>query len=181
MILGVTCRARVKVFRRDAVVAEPLFLALKDCPQTTIETRLQWAKRIAEKFRESPKCHDRIRPWDFILNLDGSIESASVPQNDCYDAYPVPFRIPPKIPLGLSCQETSKRAEMFALGSLLYEIMSTRKPFEELDDDEILARYSIGHFPDEVRSLPLSPIILECWNQVVSRESDKTGISKPNM
>jgi hypothetical protein len=59
--------------------------------------------------------------------------------------------------------------------------MSTRKPFEELDDDEILARYSIGHFPDEVRSLPLSPIILECWNQVVSRESDKTGISKPNM
>jgi hypothetical protein len=59
-------------------------------------------------------------------------------------AYPVLFRILPKILLGLSCQETSKRAEMFALGSLLYELMSTRKPFEELDDDEILARYS-GH------------------------------------
>ena len=49
-----------------------------------------------------------------------------------------------------------KRAEMFAMASLLHEIISGMQPFEGLTDGEVQPRFSNGDFPDDAISLPYS-------------------------
>jgi hypothetical protein len=141
-------------------------VCLKDCPNTAIETRLLWARAIAKEFSACPERYDSIRPWEFILNLDGTVECLAVPPSKShYDqVYPARFRIPPNTLLQLSQEEKNKRSEMFALGSLLYEIDSGHKPFEELSDNEVQLRFSNRDFPNDITSLQLSPIILSCWS-----------------
>jgi hypothetical protein len=63
---------------------------------------------------------------------------------------------------------------MFALGSLLYEIISGRKPLENLSDEDVEHKYRSGEFPDEVLSMPLGNIILDCWNQECMEIDEKT-------
>jgi hypothetical protein len=66
---------------------------------------------------------------------------------------------------------------MFALGSLLYEINSGKKPFEELSDNEVQLRFSNGDFPGDVTSPQLWPNILSCWSLEFSKELKKIGRS----
>jgi hypothetical protein len=103
-------------------------------------------------------------PWEFILSLDGTVECLALPPPDSHDdkVYPPRFRIPPHTLLQLGQEEKNKRSEMFALGSLLYEINSGKKPFEELSDDEVQRRFSNGDFPSDITSLQLWPNILSC-------------------
>lgn len=53
----------------------------------------------------------------------------SVPESG---VYPVRFQIPPGTLRELDHHEKVRRAERFAMASLLYEILSGTKPFEEL-------------------------------------------------
>jgi hypothetical protein len=53
---------------------------------------------------------------------------------------------------------------MFALGSLLYEIISGKQPLENVGDDDVQRRYTVGEFPD-VSLMPLGNVILHCWGQ----------------
>jgi hypothetical protein len=157
----VTCRVLViKPYGNndDVSLAEKSArVCLKDCPNTAIETR----------------------PWEFILNLDGTVECLAVPPSKSHHdkVYPARFRIPSNTLLRLGQEEKNKRSEMFALGSLLYEINSGNKPFEELSDDEVQLRFSNGDFPDDITSLQLLPIILSCWSLEFSREVEKISRS----
>jgi hypothetical protein len=179
----VTCR--VLVIRpycsdEDVSLAEKLArVCLKDYPNVAIETRLLWARDIAKEFLACSKLCDTIRPWEFILNLDGTVECLALPPSDSHDdkVYPARFRIPPHTLLQLDQEEKNKRSEMFALGSLLYEINSGKKPFEELSDDEVQLRFSNGDFPGDVTSLQLWPNILSCWSLEFSKEVKKIGRS----
>jgi hypothetical protein len=56
------------------------------------------------------------------------------------------------------------KEQAIVLGSLLYEINSGNKPFEELSDDEVQLRFSNGDFPNNVKYLQLWPVILSCWS-----------------
>jgi hypothetical protein len=129
-----------------------------------IETRLLWAQDIAKRSLTCSKLYDTIRPWEFILNLDGTVECLTLPPSDSnHDrVYLARFRILPHTLLQLYQEEKNKRSEMFALGSLLYEINSGKKPFEELSDDEVQLRFSSEDFPGDTTSLQLWPIILSC-------------------
>ena len=148
-----------------------------ECPDTTIETRLLWAREIAKEF-QSCSNGDSIRPWMFICNSDGTVERLAVqaPKGGHDKAYPVRFRIPPSTILGLGEEERNKRSEMFALGTLLYEVNSGNKLFEGLSDDEVQLRFSNGKFPEDVESLQLSPAILSCWSLGVLNETDAEPI-----
>jgi hypothetical protein len=64
---------------------------------------------------------------------------------------------------------------MFALRSLLYEINSDKKPFEELSDNEVQLRFSNKDFPGDITSLQLWPIIRSCWSLEFSKEVKKIG------
>jgi hypothetical protein len=71
-------------------------VCLKDCPNTAIETRLLWARGIAKEFLSS-KSYDSVRPWEFILNLDGTVEYLAVPPSKSHHdkVYLARFRISP--------------------------------------------------------------------------------------
>jgi hypothetical protein len=59
---------------------------------------------------------------------------------------------------------------LFALGSILYEIWFSRKPFEELSDVEVQIRYSNANVPEDVTTLSQGPVILSRWSVEFARE-----------
>lgn len=71
-----TCRVRVKWGRGDAP-GEPVIQSLKDIkasPDMTDQLRQQWAAELVKSFIQSPDPAAAIRPWDFLLKQDGSVE-----------------------------------------------------------------------------------------------------------
>jgi hypothetical protein len=135
----VTCSVLVNRALADDVspAGEATGVCIKDCPDIGIETRLQWARRIAQEFL-SCSGGDSIRPWAFICSLDGTVERLAMkPPKGCDKVYPVRFRILPDTILRLADKERIKRSELFVLGSLLYEVNSGSVPFENLNDDEV--------------------------------------------
>ena len=145
--------------------------ALKDCSDVRIETRTKWAHEVIKYFGGS---HERIRPWNLLARLDGSVESLALPASRG-EVYPARFQIPPGSLHELDRDAKVKRTEMFAMASLLYEIMSGRQPFEGLTDDEVQNRFSNGDFPSDAASLPNSLSIYSGWSEKFSQEL--TGLS----
>ena len=145
---------------------------IKHCPEVGIEIRTQWAREIVKYFGV---IHNSIQPWDFLARLDGSVKllPMSAPEGE---VYPARFQVPPDTIHELDHHEKVRRAERFAMASLLYEILSGTKPFEELTDDEVQHRFSNAVFPDDAISLPNSLIIYSGWSEEFSQELSKRGI-----
>lgn len=168
-----TCRIRVKWSRGD-VPDEHAIRSLRDIkglPDMTEILRQQWAKGIVELFL-SPNPFATIRPWDILLLQDGSVDALSL-ENGGRRFYPSRFRIPLKTVFGLDEAEKVKRAERFALGSLLYEVMTASEPFEELSDDDVRDHFRHGNFPDDVFSMAMGPYILSCWSLEFEKEMER--------
>jgi hypothetical protein len=95
-----TCRIRVD---RAEEPQDPEVFALRDCSDVGIEIRTQWAREVMKFFAEP---HDRIRPWDFLARLDGSVKSialsSSSSSSEC-EVYPARFQIPPSSLHELDC------------------------------------------------------------------------------
>lgn len=172
-----TCQIRVhKAENHDEDVGRPENSAvfdLKDCPEVGIEVRKRWASNVMKYFEV---IQDSIRPWNFIGELDGSIRllPSSSPEGD---VYPARFQIPPTTICELDQHEKVRRAQMFAMASLLYEILSGKKPFEGVTDDEVQHRFSHAVFPEDAVSLPNSLIVYSGWSQEFSQELTKKGTS----
>ena len=143
-----TCRIRVEKTEGNdcdnGLPQEVVTLPLRDCPEIGIEIRTRWATEVMKHFEQIRKPRTCIRPWDFVARLDGSIESLTMPvlEGDLSEDYPSRFQIPPRTLYGFNHGEKIRRAEMFAMASLLYEIMSGRKPFEGLTDNEVQGRFT---------------------------------------
>ena len=172
-----TCQIRVnKAENHDEDVDWPENSAvfdLKDCPEVGIEVRIRWASNVVKYFEV---IHDSIRPWDFIGELDGSIRL--LPSlSPTGDVYPARFQIPQETIRELDHHEKVRRAQMFAMASLLYEILSGKKPFEELTDDEVQYRFSNALFPDDAITLPNSLLVYSGWSEEFSQELNKRGTS----
>ena len=145
---------------------------IKGLPDATEKLRLQWVEGIDKLFSSGPSSVANIRPWDILLLKDGSVEVLSLEEGG-RSSYPSRFRIPPCNVRGLDEAEKVKRAERFALGSLLYEVMTTNKPFEELSDEQVQDHYSRGLFPDDVFSVAMGPYILGCWSVEFAEEMER--------
>ncbi|KAL9127388.1 MAG: hypothetical protein Q9217_003722 [Psora testacea] len=166
------CRIRVeKTENNNADTAQPsesVVCALKECTDVETETRMQWVAEVRNLFDKS---HESIRPWDMLARLDGSVESlsATTPAS-AGKVYPARFQIPPSCLRGLEDRKKIRRTQMFAMASLLYEIMTGTPPFEELSDDEVQRRFSNGDFPRDAASLPSSFYIYSGWSEEFSQE-----------
>lgn len=53
--------------------------------------------------------------------------------------------------------------ELFALGSMIYEIWTTRQPYKDEERTVVTQNFKAGRFP-EVGYLRVGNIILGCWN-----------------
>ncbi len=181
-----TCRVRVKkVEDSDGDSEQPqeaTMLPLSDYPDIRTEIRTRWANEVIKHFGQTGEPHNSIRPWDFVAGLDGSIESLSMPEleGDLVENYPARFQIPSSVLYGLDHEEKVRRAERFAMASLLYEIMTGRKPLEGLTDNEVQHRFINGDFPDDIAALPnVLLFILSGWSAEFSQELTRRGIPDP--
>lgn len=56
----------------------------------------------------------------------------------------------------------STSTDLIALGSSIYHIITRRKPYGDLHDEEVEVRYSQKHFPS-VDGIPYGEVIRKCW------------------
>ena len=165
-ITELTCQIHVKKAGDDDVDTvqprEAAIVPLKGCPDIGIETRTLWVNEVMKHFAQTQKRRDRIRPWDFVARLDGSVESLAtlMLESDSVKVYPTRFQIPSDTLHGLDHHEKVTRIEMFVMTSLFYEIVSEKKSFKGLTDDEVQRRFVRGDFPEDVTILSHSLIIL---------------------
>lgn len=161
----VTYRVRIRDVRGEKDVR---LVDINDYSGSNDGLRKQWVEKITNHIwcLQSNSLRKTIRPWDFILHLDGSVESLPVPEmeGESRATYPAHYRIPPASIDSLPPQDQITRQERFAFASLLYEVTSGRKPFEGLSSDEVQHHYSNAEFPDDVRTLPLFIAILSFWS-----------------
>ncbi|RYP20327.1 hypothetical protein DL767_009473 [Monosporascus sp. MG133] len=89
--------------------------------------------------------------------------------------YPARFRIPPTTLRDLPEQECKKRAQRFAVGSLIYTIMSGKPPFADLDESIVQQNFENGDYPVETTNFPLEILIaiLGFWSQEFAQEIEK--------
>ncbi|KAI9778678.1 MAG: hypothetical protein M1816_003927 [Peltula sp. TS41687] len=166
-VKDVTYRIRVRCSRSDD---EDGLVSMSDISYYSEELRKQWIERLTDNIwrSRSSSSVQAIRSWDFILALDGSVESLPVSkaERESSGMYPAHYRIPPANIDHLEQQEKIIRQERFAFATLLYEVGSGKKPFEWLSNDEVQRRYSNAEFPDDVKTLPppLFIVILSCWS-----------------
>ncbi|MCJ1248403.1 hypothetical protein MMC30_005620 [Trapelia coarctata] len=178
-----TCRVRIQKPQAASGGTTPpeklAELSVKDCRDTRIGTRLKWAENTITVISDTI-LPDDIRPWDLVLHSDGTVSTLPVPESKKRSAleYPARCRIPPSSLYGYKRQETVKRAEAFALGSLLYEIETGKKPHEGLSDDEVQRKYSAGEFPQDVARLKLGSTIYSAWSWEFMHELDRLAEMK---
>lgn len=136
--------------------------------------RLKWAQVISNEFSEYVKSKKPVGicNWDFVLKLDGSVQDigdksqpslgneAKVSQK----VYPARYKIPEVLYTGLSSRsQRVSHANLFALGTLQYTLLSLKEPFEGCTDNEVQIKYAAGEFPDDVWDMPMAESMLSCW------------------
>jgi len=154
-----------------------LLLILNNYEEIPFDTRLKWITAITELFLgpSEPKLRGGVRDFDLVLKSNGSIEnlaetttSTRNSEGDQLREYPAWYQIPRPILENLDCiEEKIKRTELFALGCILYELISGHGLCTNLGDkenrNEIQRKYTEGLFPDEVWGLDKAVRILACW------------------
>ncbi|KAF7954528.1 hypothetical protein EAE96_005648 [Botrytis aclada] len=135
---------------------------------------LQWATSVQKLFFSDQELPNRnhVRDFDILLNMNGSAENYFQNQPECSTSatiYPARYQLPDAISDRLdSNEERIARAELFALGSILYEITTCHRLFHELDDGankerKIQRLIRIGSFPEDLWKSPIAPRILVCF------------------
>jgi serine/threonine protein kinase len=67
----------------------------------------------------------------------------------------------------LTEEETSFMDDIFAIGCLLYEILTGTRPYADLHSADIEERYQASNFPsiDGIELHGFAPVIQKCWNE----------------
>jgi serine/threonine protein kinase len=68
------------------------------------------------------------------------------------------------------------RSELFALGSVLYEISTTIRPHDGKEFYEVEALYIASEFPAGTRSLLLGDVIWKCWASQYAVSGEVVGL-----
>lgn len=147
----------------------PLRKRLLDLRKTNerpaMQTLLRWAQQIAQAFHHIHSCgvmqvdigtynvlldwNDDVKLCDFAgSSLDGSEPTVAPSAHSTH----------PRI----SITQPSIRSELFAIGSMLYEIETTYEPYSDKNDEELEELFDADQFP-EVGNLTLGEVITKCW------------------
>ncbi|TPX14918.1 uncharacterized protein E0L32_005027 [Thyridium curvatum] len=142
------------------------FLDMQPSPSRRLQ--LQWALDAAEAVGLVHACdiiHSDIKPSNFLVDehlrlrlIDFS--GSSIDDQPALVVENARFFLP----RNRQEDQSSVLTDLFALGSTIYEIMTTQQPYEDLDEEEVEARYIHGDFPG-VEGVVCGDIINKCWTQ----------------
>ena len=106
----------------------------------------------------------RVRITDF-----GLAKSARLRQGDASFGLGSPYYAAPEKALGRD--EVDCRADMYALGITLYQMLTGRLPFQELPVEQVLAKQVDGRLPDPRESRPdLSPALMAVLERMLAKD-----------
>ncbi|KAH6627487.1 kinase-like domain-containing protein [Chaetomium tenue] len=71
----------------------------------------------------------------------------------------------------LSTMEPTVQSELFALGSLLYEVETTHRPFDDKTEEDVEALFGSNQYPT-TSELVLVEVIRKCWAMTYSSASE---------
>ncbi len=142
-----------------------------------IPTKVHWLRHAAEGYQylhardiihSDIGCNNLILMGEDhvkLIDFEGcSIDSG--PAGSCYEW----FSYCPSMP------RVSRRTDIFAFGCAIYEVLTGRPPYYELEtsDDpykQVEELYANQHFPD-VTNLPLGQLIRSCWSGDINSMSE---------
>ncbi|KAI1499061.1 kinase-like domain-containing protein [Biscogniauxia marginata] len=150
----------------------------------SLQLRQKWVAQAAEALafiHSKGVVHCDIHPNNFLLDeqldaqlcdfagsLFGSLDGGAMESTRFF--LPRDWRDPP-----------NARTDLFALGSVMYYIMTGREPYKDLSDDEVTAKYERKEFPD-VEALKCGNAIRGCWTgDLKSAEDVLQAIQKDSL
>ncbi|RMJ28657.1 hypothetical protein PHISP_00514 [Aspergillus sp. HF37] len=139
---------------------------------------LRWAAQIALGLQH---LHSRgvlqvdVGPHNVLLDRDDNAKLSDFARSSidgsCRLVCPGRRAEHPDIPAGAP----SVRSEIFALGSTLYELETTRQPYHDRDDHEVHRLFLAGDFPHTAR-LILGDVMRKCWASKYALSAMLSGI-----
>lgn len=73
--------------------------------------------------------------------------------------------------LSLSTMEPTVQSELFALGSLLYEVETTRRPLDDKTEEDVEALFGSNRYP-ATNEMMLGEVIRKCWTMTYFSASE---------
>jgi serine/threonine protein kinase len=126
---------------------------------------VRWAKQTAQALQH---VHSRgvmqvdIGPHNILLDWDENAKLSDFAGSSIDGSEPTVFPSAHSEHPDMPTANPSVQSELFALGSTLYEIETTYKPYPDKNDGELARLFKANKFPD-TRELILGKVIIKCW------------------
>ncbi|KAI3390717.1 hypothetical protein diail_8796 [Diaporthe ilicicola] len=135
--------------------------------EITLLQRLRWAVEAAEAvvlLHSHGVIHADIKPENMLLDdrlglriID--LSGASIDGKPPLSLESTRFYLPRSMRDKMPCSTTT---DIFALGSSIYQIVTRKQPYEDLDDAEVEARFARKEFPP-LEGVACEGVIKKCW------------------
>lgn len=155
--------------------------------EITQRCRHQWISQIAECFyllhtHQISHCDSKLE--NFLLDDNYDIKICDFASSHNWKAPSKDLAIQPvryRRPLDDFDEAVFNPADdIFAFGSICYEILTGRPPYAELDDERVKLQFSRASFP-QTKQLSLGHVIRSCWEgHFMSFEAILSTIQREN-
>jgi len=133
---------------------------------------------------------DRSEPGPLIFQVNGSWNVSMQPAEQFHATsevvwkYESNFWIPDSCLHGISVEEKVLRRELFAVGSLVYQLLACERPWESYSDipgdpEAVKSAIERGNYPHKVLKFSQWHRILACWSPEFAGELKKRTVAKP--
>lgn len=128
-----------------------------------LKQKLRWACQIAEAVQfihDAGIIHGDLTNANIMLDKDLNTKVADFAGSSIDGSeLLIVVTTSHEYPGSLLCPQ----ADIFAFGSLFYELMTGERPYKDVPEREIEARYAKGDFPDTTSLLNVGTVIRKCW------------------
>lgn len=126
---------------------------------------VHWARQTAQALQHIHSCgvmQVDIGPHNILLDWDENARLSDFAGSSIDGSEPTVFPSAHSEHPATPTTNPSIQSELFALGSMLYEIETTYMPYPDKNDGELARLFKANKFPDTLE-LMLGNVITNCW------------------